>query len=260
MRTSATPARSWRRVVATALATVLVVAGEFALLDTVYHRGDDVRPQQVLQAELHGVLTSGPRPAVPGRARRSSTTWPAPACPPRRSTALDAGLADVRADGRTDEAVAASEAVGDAVRERSASIDRQANLVYAVLLVVVSIGWFLWFRRLVQRHRALQQRVTAQESLEASEKRLMALGAERVRAGHGARRRRPHHLRQPVGPGSCSAWSRRTSSARRWSTTSSTTTSGPSSRRSPVSGPARTAPCGCGSGTPTAGCSCSRAA
>ena len=61
------------------------------------------------------------------------------------------------------------------MRGRSESIDRQADLVYAVLLVVVSIGWFLWFRRLVQRHRALQQRVTAQESLEASEKRLMAL-------------------------------------------------------------------------------------
>ncbi len=178
MRTSTTPARSWRRVAATALATVLVVAGELALLDTVYHRGDDVRAQQVLQAELHGVLGLGRRPrdgrARSVRAQALVDDLARAGLPADEVAALEAGLADARA-GRTEEAVAASEAVGDAVRGRSEAIDRQADLVYAVLLVVVSIGWFLWFRRLVQRHRALQQRVTAQESLEASEKRLMAL-------------------------------------------------------------------------------------
>ena len=174
MRTSAIPARSWRRVVATALATVLVVAGELALLDAVYHRGDDVRAQQVLRAELHGLLTTAAGADVPVRAQVVVDDLDRAGLPAEEVAVLEAGLADARA-GRADEAVAASEAVGDAVRGRSESIDRQANLVYALLLVVVSIGWFAWFRRLVQRHRALQQRVTAQESLEASEKRLMAL-------------------------------------------------------------------------------------
>ncbi len=180
MRTSTTPARSWRRVAATALATVLVVVGEFALLDTVYHRGDDARAQQVLRAELHGVLTSASAADLRDgrdasvRAQVLVDDLARAGLPADEVAALESGLAGART-GRTEEAVAASEAVGETVRGRSEAIDRQANLVYAVLLVVVSIGWFLWFRRLVQRHRALQQRVTAQESLEASEKRLMAL-------------------------------------------------------------------------------------
>ncbi len=44
-----------------------------------------------------------------------------------------------------------------------------------VLLVVVSIGWFLWFRKLVARHRALQQKVTEQEASAVGERRLLAL-------------------------------------------------------------------------------------
>ncbi len=169
--------RSWRRGVATGLATVLVVVAEFALLDSVYHRGDDVRQQQVLQAELHGMLGALDDPVPPAAltdARDLVTDLGRTGLPDDEVDALSTGL-DAAQDGRTEEAWQASLAVGEAVAARSAAIDRQANLVYAVLLVVVSVGWFLWFRRVVQRHRALQQRLTEQESLEASEKRLMAL-------------------------------------------------------------------------------------
>ena len=121
MRTSTTPARSWRRVAATALATVLVVAGELALLDTVYHRGDDVRAQQVLQAELHGVLTSDGARAT-GRAQALVDDLARAGLPAREVASLESGLDDARS-GRTEVAVAASEAVGDAVRGRSETIE-----------------------------------------------------------------------------------------------------------------------------------------
>ncbi len=51
----------------------------------------------------------------------------------------------------------------------------QAALVHGGLLVVVSIGWFVWFRRLVQRHRGMQRALTEQQALVASEQRLLAL-------------------------------------------------------------------------------------
>jgi diguanylate cyclase (GGDEF)-like protein/PAS domain S-box-containing protein len=59
--------------------------------------------------------------------------------------------------------------------DRQRSLDRQAKLLYGTLLVIASLGWFVWFRRLVQRHRALQQAVTEQAAVTASEQRLLAL-------------------------------------------------------------------------------------
>ena len=41
--------------------------------------------------------------------------------------------------------------------------------------MLVSIGWFVWFRKLVRRHRSLQQRVTERQVLDAGERRLLAL-------------------------------------------------------------------------------------
>ena len=48
-------------------------------------------------------------------------------------------------------------------------------LILASLLVVVSIGWFVWFRQLVRRHRELQRALTERQVLDAGERRLLAL-------------------------------------------------------------------------------------
>ncbi len=55
------------------------------------------------------------------------------------------------------------------------SLDLQAKIIYAVLLLVASVGWMLWFRRLVTRHRVLQDQLTSEQSRVASEQRLGAL-------------------------------------------------------------------------------------
>jgi diguanylate cyclase (GGDEF)-like protein/PAS domain S-box-containing protein len=67
------------------------------------------------------------------------------------------------------------DSLGRRLTDRQKSLDLQAGLIYGGLLVIVSVGWFLWFRRLVARHRALQQAVTEQEALASSEQRLLAL-------------------------------------------------------------------------------------
>ncbi|MCW2583344.1 MAG: hypothetical protein JWQ53_2134, partial [Klenkia sp.] len=59
--------------------------------------------------------------------------------------------------------------------DRAATLDLQAWIAYAVMLVVASVGWMAWFRRLVARHRRLQAEVTAQQTLVASESRLASL-------------------------------------------------------------------------------------
>ena len=48
-------------------------------------------------------------------------------------------------------------------------------LILGTLLVAVSIGWFVWFRQLVRRHRELQRAVTERQVLDSGERRLLAL-------------------------------------------------------------------------------------
>lgn len=55
------------------------------------------------------------------------------------------------------------------------SIDEQAELIFATLLLVASTGWMLWFRRLVARHRSLQEQITGQEARMKGDRRLAAL-------------------------------------------------------------------------------------
>ena len=43
------------------------------------------------------------------------------------------------------------------------------------MLVLVSVGWFLWFRKLVRRHRELQAVLTKKQAVDAGERRLLAL-------------------------------------------------------------------------------------
>ncbi len=51
----------------------------------------------------------------------------------------------------------------------------QAGLIYVGLLVIASLGWMFWFRRLVARHKDLQRQVTEQQARSVGERRLAAL-------------------------------------------------------------------------------------
>lgn len=59
-----------------------------------------------------------------------------------------AGLARIRA---------AVDSIGARLAGGQRSADLRAALIHATLLVLVSVGWFFWFRRLVGRHRELER-------------------------------------------------------------------------------------------------------
>ena len=187
------PARSYVRLLVTFIFTLALVGGEFALLNGVYHRGDPVRRQLLVQTRLAGqtaeaddlvaqhpalassIVTGRIVPDVEAALRRLAREG----LGADQTLALaDARTALARQPAATDRLAAVSHEVdllGTRLTQRRDTIDLQAGLIYGGLLIVVSVGWFLWFRRLVARHRALQQAVTEQEALASSEQRLLAL-------------------------------------------------------------------------------------
>jgi diguanylate cyclase (GGDEF)-like protein/PAS domain S-box-containing protein len=169
------------RVVITLLATILVVAGEFALLTVIYQRGEPTRNQHQIVATLAGEWRAAP---VPAPAAVLSDTDAAIAklrglhLAGRELAALTAAVAEAR----TDPGTAASARLSGQVTEldhRLATdqrrIDDQAEIIYAVVLITVSIAWMLWFRRLVARHRSLQRDLSSSEAQAVGERRLAAL-------------------------------------------------------------------------------------
>ncbi|GAA3623890.1 EAL domain-containing protein [Kineosporia mesophila] len=172
------------RVTITSLFTIALVVAEFALLVGVYRRTEPVQRQELLQARMEQQVTDTIALSQDGAGLL-----------PRTFRALD-GLAgagvsreDLAGPREAADALAASPAdpqrlvtlsdqarvLGRTLTDRHQALDRQARMIYASLLIIVSIGWFAWFRRLVQRHRALQQAVTEREAVTAGEQRLLAL-------------------------------------------------------------------------------------
>ena len=173
---------AWR-IPLTILGTVLIVAAEFALLMAVYRSPNSVQHQQLLAQTLTG---------------RAAATQPGPTAatladelPAGLRALTRAGLSSGRARAVTDAAAQLADAPNDAARLTAiqtalASLnkhlvsarqwaDRRAELIYAGLLVIVSIGWMVWFRRLVSRHRHLQSLATEQQAKAESEQRLASL-------------------------------------------------------------------------------------
>ena len=150
-------------VAATVALVVAVVFAEFMLLSFVYHRGDDVRSQRLIATHLTGALQArtGERDHPRGRPHRRAATGCGRCVRCRSRTLADgarerrSSVADLRAD-----AARLSTTLGD----RSNQIDVQADLIYIGLLIVASLGWMVWFRRLVARHKGLQRRVTEHEA------------------------------------------------------------------------------------------------
>lgn len=90
------------------------------------------------------------------------------------TTALGAWTAGGSATAFT----ALSEAVGTAgaeVRAEQTRVDREVTAVFVGLLAVVSVGWYLYFRRLLRRHRAVERELTERRTVQSGEERLLAL-------------------------------------------------------------------------------------
>jgi diguanylate cyclase (GGDEF)-like protein/PAS domain S-box-containing protein len=168
--------KALRRLI-TLFGVLVVVFAEFALLLGVYHRNDDVETQQLLLA-------------------RSSSAWTSSADDSARAieNLRDAGVSDTAlrsleeaqahlvaatdaADREGDQAAlaAAADDLGKALDRRHRWIDGQAAAVYGTLLVVASLGWAFWIRRVIRRHRELQQQLTQHEARVASDERLTVL-------------------------------------------------------------------------------------
>jgi diguanylate cyclase (GGDEF)-like protein/PAS domain S-box-containing protein len=180
--TSRERAQSRSRVVVTAFGTLLVVLGELTLLMLVYDRGGPTRQQRVDVAAVVGELraaTTGPDAA---RGAGSALTLAADL---RRQgqagiaspiSAAAAALVDQTGSvDRLSELRSAVNSATDALEARQRTIDSEAEFIYAGMLALASVGWMVWFKRLVTRHRALQQQLTEQQSRAAGEQRLAAL-------------------------------------------------------------------------------------
>ena len=161
------------RVLITFVFTVCLVLLEFALLVGVYTRDEPVQRQRLIQAALEqriddaGALGPDVLPQIQRDLRKLAAAGLSDRDLAGLRTAVDAQNLDVMsAQVRT---------LGNRLAGRQRSLERQAKFLYGTLLVLVSIGWFAWFRRMVRRHRSLQQAVTEQEAVIASEQRLLAL-------------------------------------------------------------------------------------
>ena len=160
----------------TVLVTLVVVLGEFGLLRAVYHLDDRVEAQRSAYQRLSGSLAGwsdgdDPEPLEQAaRALQSSEAVGADRLQTRLHrwavTGDETDLASVRTGIVT---------IGEQLDARKARTDREAALILAGLLVGVSLGWFVWFRRLVARHRELQRSVTERQAVDSGERRLLAL-------------------------------------------------------------------------------------
>ncbi len=171
------------RTTATVVGTLLVVLVEMALLTAVWHLGDGLDRQREATAALRGALTTVSAPATVADVAAVRTAVDAVV----RSGAEDHGAVAplIAATDRLTAAPADSgalEAVRTATGHLAADLDgartwlaATAAAMHAGLLAVASVGWFVWFRRIVDRHRSLERRLTAQRVVDRGERRLLEL-------------------------------------------------------------------------------------
>ncbi len=160
----------------TILVTLVVVLGEFGFLQAVYHMDDHVDVQRAAQARVAGALDAwspgNDTAAVEEAVRALGTTDTAGAPRLQELTRTWAGSLD---DTDLLAVRTANTAIGQAVAREQSAVDRLAGIILATLLVLVSFGWFVWFRTLVRRHRTMQRELTERQVLDAGERRLLAL-------------------------------------------------------------------------------------
>ncbi len=176
-RASARSRTSW-----TVAVTVLVVIAEFVLLTYVYNIGDELDQQRALQSQLSGTLGS-----VDGAPKASVAAQSGVVV----GRLVDAGIDETTAArltelhrrwtaDRTDARALAAlrdqvDWIGEEVRAEQELVDRYANYAHAGLLALVTVGWLLWFRNLVRRHRRVEGALARKQAFDANERRQLAL-------------------------------------------------------------------------------------
>ncbi|UQX87980.1 EAL domain-containing protein [Jatrophihabitans telluris] len=167
----------------TVLGTLLIVGLELALLTAVYFRGAPTRTERLAVAAVAGTA----RAAAPGNSSAAAAQYTlahlsdlsAAGVPSGTVTTLRREAEALAADPGSPTALAGLRdtvaARENLLRARQHRQDSEAVFVYLALLVGASLGWMVWFRKLVSRHRALQRQVTEQQAQAIGEQRLAAL-------------------------------------------------------------------------------------
>ena len=170
------------RVSGTVAATLLVVLAEFALLTAVYHVGDGLDRQRAAHARVAGVLGSiddAPAPAVAaesGGAVQGLVDSGIDESSAQRLNELYLAWIAKPADREALAALRAKTAdIGREVRVEKELIDRYALIAHGALLGLVTLGWLLWFRRLLRRHRKVEGALARKQAFDANERRQLAL-------------------------------------------------------------------------------------
>jgi diguanylate cyclase (GGDEF)-like protein/PAS domain S-box-containing protein len=169
------------RLIATSIGTLVIITVQFLLLTYVYHHRDDTRAQQIAVAGASGRLSA------------ATDTLTAKIVLDGLSTSLSGLGADrslisrVQGAGHTlsepgrvgTNALAATQTqisqVAAFLEQSQQRIAAEAEITFAVLLLVASAGWMVWFRRLVARHRHLQDLLTGEKVSMRSDQRLAQL-------------------------------------------------------------------------------------
>ncbi len=177
MGASTSPSTRQRvRASATVVVTLFIVLAEFGFLTGVYHLGDRSDRQHAAQTRVEGALAAWHPGASTDAVRSAADRLVRTGAP--GSTHL-ADLVDTwstsLAPADLDAVRTADRRVANRVVDAQHGADLRVGLIHACLLVLVSIGWFVWFRTLVRRHRELQAAVTEKKVLDAGERRLLAL-------------------------------------------------------------------------------------
>jgi diguanylate cyclase (GGDEF)-like protein/PAS domain S-box-containing protein len=175
---SRTPLR--RRIAGgvTVAVTLSIIGVELLLLGWVYERAAPVRAERVAAAYGCGALAAEPASnevpitSVAAQLRAQGVS--------RRRTdtvVADLALLPGATDGTVSERQATTAVVTlqQGLRNEQKKYDDQAFGIYILLLVGASLGWAVWFRRLVARHRSLQAEMTEQQAHSVGEHRLAVL-------------------------------------------------------------------------------------
>jgi len=168
--------RPRRRVRAGVLLTAGVLVCEFALLTGLYHLDDGAQERSRAQARASVALAGwqpGEDHAPVTRELRALADSGIPDADALRTLTSQWDESASAAD--TEALTRATDAAGLATAAELRSADRTVTVLLVVVLLAVSVGWFVWFRRVLRRHRDAQRGRTERKVLDAGERRLLAL-------------------------------------------------------------------------------------
>jgi diguanylate cyclase (GGDEF)-like protein/PAS domain S-box-containing protein len=168
--------RSRRRPSANLVATLCVLVAQFAVILWLFHLDDGAQDRVRAQARASVALAgwqSGDDPAPV--ARELTKLADAGVTNADQLRALTSSWVATGSPEDTEALTQATEATGRSTAAGLRSTQRAAAALLLGVLVAVAVGWLLWLRRLVRRHRDAQRWITERKLIDAGERRLLAL-------------------------------------------------------------------------------------